>query len=77
MKIILTFLILFLASSIAIAEEGVGDAFDISCIDTKRFTVTVSGAKEIYDRGEINRYTDDGSVQCKVGSVSCLCEEKK
>lgn len=67
MKIIIIFLTLFLSSSIAMAEEGVGDAFDISCIDTKRFTVTISGAKKIHDRGEVNRYTNDGSFQCKVG----------
>ncbi len=67
MKNILTILALFLTSSMAMAEEGVGDAFDISCIDKERFTVTVSGEKEIYDRGPTTRYTNDGSVQCEVG----------
>lgn len=66
MKNILTILALFLASSMTKAEEGVGDSFDISCIDTKRFTVTASGAKEIYGRGPTIRHTNDGSVQCEV-----------
>ena len=76
MKFIISLLAFVLFVSGVRAEEGVGDAFDISCIDSKRFTITASGAKKIHDRGEINRYAKDGSVQCKVGDDNLLLNYK-